>query len=252
MKTLLQLYSARNFQPWSAVLKTTADVGFHGIEPFDGVFDDFEGFRILADSFKLTLPSAHVPLDLLEEDPDEAFSLGRAFGLEMIVVPWLPEDERPVTRADADELARRIYILQEKAEKAGFALAYHNHDFEFVRLDDESQLLNVLLESVPALLWEADIGWLIRAGEVPVEWLDRYAARIVAVHLKDYAGGDDEGGWADLGHGPTDFAPVFRKLAALPKLRYCIAEHDDPSDFDRFAHRWMASFEKLARQSGMA
>lgn len=252
MKTLLQLYSARNFEPWQRVLETTAKAGYTGVEPFAAVFEDAEGFKALADSLELSLPSAHVPLQMLEEVPDQAFSVAKTFGMELVVVPWLPEEARPKTRAAADDLARRLSALHAKTKANGFELAYHNHDFEFIKLEDGSLLLDVLLAAVPELCWECDIGWLIRAGEDPVAWLDRYADRIVAVHLKDYAGGDAEGGWTDLGFGPTDYAPIFAKLATLPKLRYCIAEHDDPSDFDRFARRWMESYADLAKAAGIA
>ncbi len=251
MKTLLQLYSARDFQPWEHVLETSAKAGYAGIEPFAAVFDDAEGFRALADSFGLSLPSAHVPLQMLEEAPDMAFAVAKTFGMELIVVPWLPEGERPTTRAAASNLAGRLAGLCQRARQNGFDLAYHNHDFEFVPLDDGSLLLDILMEAVPDLQWESDVGWLIRAGQEPIGWLDRYADRIVAVHLKDYDGADSEGGWTDLGHGPTDYAPIFARLSSLPKLRYCIAEHDDPSDFSRFATRWMESYKKLAAQAGM-
>jgi sugar phosphate isomerase/epimerase len=252
MKTLLQLYSARNFQPWQTVLETTAAVGYDGVEPFAAVFGDAKAFRLLADRSGLSLPSAHVPLQVLEEDPEEgAFAVSRALGTELIVIPYLSAEERPTTRTAADALAARLAAARIRAEEAGFGFAYHNHDFEFVRLEDGSQLMDVLLTADPGLNWEADIGWLIRAGEAPLIWLERYAERIVAVHLKDYVGGESEGGWADLGHGPTDYAPIFAKLATLPKLRYCVAEHDDPSDFGRFARRWMESYVRLAQAAGV-
>ena len=251
MKTLLQLYSARNYQPWGGVLSRTAINGFTGVEPFFAVFEDVGAFRVLADLHGLKLSSAHVPLKLLEEEPDKAYSVCKALGTELIVVPWLPEDERPITRTAADDLGRRLAILRQRTAASGFRLAYHNHDFEFVTLDDGSRLIDVLLSAEPALLWEADIGWMIRSGEDPITWLDRYADRIVAVHLKDYVGGDTEDGWADLGHGPTSYGPIFSKLAALPKLEYCVAEHDNPSDLSRFLHRWMESFRKYSQAAGL-
>ncbi|PIP01228.1 sugar phosphate isomerase/epimerase family protein [Pleomorphomonas carboxyditropha] len=251
MKTLLQLYSARNYQPWDGVLAQTAATGFTGVEPFAAVFDDANAFRALADRQGLKLPSAHVPLKLLEEEPDKAFAVCRTLGVELIVVPWLPEEKRPTTRAASDNLGRRLATLRQRAAVSGFRLAYHNHDFEFVTLEDGSRLMDVLLAAEPALLWEADVGWLIRAGEEPLAWLDRYADRIVAVHLKDYVGGDSEDGWADLGHGPTAYAPIFDKLAYLPKLDYCVAEHDDPADFSRFLRRWMESFRNLSEAAGL-
>lgn len=251
MKTLLQLFSARNYQPWDGVLVQTAATGFTGVEPFAAVFDDADAFRVRADQLGLTLPSAHVPLKLLEEEPDKTLAVCRTLGVELIVVPWLPEEERPTTVAASNDLGRRLSALRRRAVASGFRFAYHNHDFEFVTLEDGSRLMDVLLAAEPALLWEADIGWLIRAGEHPLVWLERYADRIVAVHLKDYVGGDSEGGWADLGHGPTDFAPIFDKLAHLPKLDYCVAEHDEPADLSRFLRRWMESFRSLSEAAGL-
>jgi len=251
MKTLLQLYSARNYQPWEGVLAQTAATGFTGVEPFAAVFDHATAFRALADRNALALPAAHVPLKLLEEQPEQAFDVCHTLGVELIVVPWLPEEARPTTRAAADDLGRRLAVLQRRAAASGFRLAYHNHDFEFITLEDGSLLMEVLLGAEPAILWEADIGWLIRAGQDPLAWLDRYSDRVVSVHLKDYVGGESEGGWADLGYGPTDYRPIFSKLTRLPKLDYCVAEHDDPADFNRFVRRWMESFRRLSQAAGL-
>ena len=55
MKTLLQLYSARDYQPWDGVLGRTAVAGFTGVETFAAVFDDANVFRALADHQGLKL-----------------------------------------------------------------------------------------------------------------------------------------------------------------------------------------------------
>ena len=80
---------------------------------------------------------------------------------------------------------------------------------------------------------------ITRAGKDPVEWIERYAGRIVAAHLKDLAHpgeAADEGGWADLGHGVIDWSRIVPALRAAGVERW-VLEHDNPNDHARFARR---------------
>ena len=52
----------------------------------------------------------------------------------------------------------------------------------------------------------------------------------------------DEDGWADVGEGTVDWKGLFAALSGT-KARYFIAEHDNPSDFKRFAKRSLASIQ---------
>ena len=57
----------------------------------------------------------------------------------------------------------------------------------------------------------------MRGGADPLDWIDRYGARIVAVHVKDIApAGEcaDEDGWADVGHGTIDWPAIWKRLGA--------------------------------------
>jgi sugar phosphate isomerase/epimerase len=52
--------------------------------------------------------------------------------------------------------------------------------------------------------------WLTKAGENPVEWMNRYKNRTPLIHLKDMTT-DGEQFFAELGTGGVDIEAVLRK-----------------------------------------
>ena len=114
-------------------------------------------------------------------------------------------------------------------------VAWHNHDFEFQALPDGSlPIMHILGEK---LLWEADLAWVARGGGDPAAWIERYRGRLAAVHVKDIApAGEkaDEDGWADVGAGVLPWTKLWA-LTVEAGAELFVAEHDNPSDFERFA-----------------
>ncbi|TCA47815.1 sugar phosphate isomerase/epimerase [Rhizobium leguminosarum bv. viciae] len=248
MTKLVQMFSARNFTPWPAVLDEVRKNGFDGVEGYSAIYEDPDAFRSMLDERGLTMPQGHFDLDMLETDVARAFDIARKLGIETIIVPWLAPDRRPVDRAGWYALGERLAAIGKKVTEEGFGFAWHNHDFELTPVEGGAIPMEILLEAAPGLGWEADLGWILRAGRDPLAWLDAYAGRIISVHIKDLQENPDsapEGGWADLGHGVNEWAPIFNKLKMLPQLQAYVAEHDDPADFSRFLRRWSDSFERL-------
>ncbi|MBQ1985501.1 MAG: sugar phosphate isomerase/epimerase, partial [Clostridia bacterium] len=64
----------------------------------------------------------------------------------------------------------------------------HNHDFEFVKMENGQYALDYMYDEIPASLLqtELDICWVKVAGEEPVEYINKYAGRAPVVHLKDF------------------------------------------------------------------
>ena len=98
--------------------------------------------------------------------------------------------------------------------------------------------MDILLTAAPDLEWEADIAWIVKGGGDPLDWIDRHGPRITAAHFKDIApAGEkaDEDGWADPGTGTMDWPAIAAALKAKTPCELLVAEHDNPSDFGRFA-----------------
>ena len=84
------------------------------------------------------------------------------------------------------------------------------------------------------------MAWVIRAGCDPLHWIGRHGRRIVAAHVKDIAAqgqAEGEDGWADVGQGTLDWRTLLAALHNRSRARYFVMEHDNPSDFERFARR---------------
>jgi len=235
-----QLYSARDAGPWPGVLKQLSEAGYARVEGFGGVYDDAAAFRAELERNGLTMPSGHFGLDQLESDFDGVDQIARTLGVKLIVCPWLDADQRPDAPKGWRALGNRLDAIAKRAAAAGYDFAWHNHDFEVTALPDGSTPMDHLLESAPAIGWEIDVAWIVRGGSNPAGWIERYADRITAVHVKDIApAGEnaDEDGWADLGYGTVDWRMLYRLLRAKTPATIFVVEHDKPNSASRFARR---------------
>lgn len=243
-----QLYSARNFQPYEAVLRIIADLGYAEVEGFSGVYHDPEEFRAALDKNGLKMSSGHFGIDILENDFDGAIEIAGTFGVRVIICPFLVPDDRPEDAEGWESFADRLAAIGEKCRSAGFGFAWHNHDFEFKAVADGSLPQKIILDHAPEIGWEMDVAWMVRGGADPVEWIEPYGPRIVAVHLKDIApAGEcaDEDGWADVGQGTVDWSGIMVALRDHSQAEIFIMEHDNPNDIARFAHRSIDYARKL-------
>ena len=78
----------------------------------------------------------------------------------------------------------------------------------------------------------ARVAWLVRGGAAPKPWIERYRARLVAVHVKDIAPPGqnlDQDGWADVGTGVLDWVDLWQACRAAG-ARWAVVEHDRPRD----------------------
>ncbi len=247
MNLSYQLYSSRSETDLNAVLAHLAATGYTQVEGFGGVFGDPAGLRKEMDRLGLAMPSAHFGLDMLESNLDKALSVAMTLGIDTLYAPHIAEDDRPVDVAGWQAFADRLGAIGAKVRAAGFSFGWHNHDFEFVALEDGSTPMEIILERVPELEWEADIAWVVRGKADAVAWIEKYASRITSVHIKDIAPegeNTDEDGWADVGEGTVPWAELLTTLSAAP-VRTFVMEHDKPADTRRFAERSFTNVQKM-------
>jgi sugar phosphate isomerase/epimerase len=245
-----QLYSARKFPPVEAQLEALAAIGFDAVEPYGGAYgNDPAGLRRKLDAVGLACPTAHVALDLLNSDRAAAIGIAEALGLETVVVPYLVAEKRPADAAGwktiGAQLAGHAAALAEK----GFRLAWHNHDFEYATLPDGSRPIEHLLAG-KGVGFEADIGWIARAGKDPEAEVKRYAGKIAAFHVKDLApaGTTADDGWTDIGSGTIAWKTLLPAIEASAS-DLLVFEHDNPSDWRGFASRSYGYVSNLVGRS---
>lgn len=237
-----QLYSSRHFD-LDETLAMLARQGFMSVEGYAALFDDVEGLQRRLDTHGLSMPTAHFSMELIEHEPDRCLEIASTLQIDTVILPFLAPEQRPADTEGWTALGRRISQIGKPLIDAGLQLGWHNHEFEFLEGLDGSFPIENLANSCPELGLELDLAWIFVAGEDPVAWIEKFAGRIVAVHVKDRAPvgqNMDEDGWADVGYGVMDWKSIAAALKAADVPRY-ILEHDNPNDPERFAQQSLAT-----------
>ena len=240
-----QLYSSRGHAPLPDTLRMVAGAGFAAVEGYGPLLADPGETRAALDAAGLAMPSAHVAADDLS-DAARVLASARTLGLTHVFAPFLPPDRRPGDAAGWRAFAATLDRAAGPLRDAGLTLGWHNHDFEFRALPDGTLPIEHILDGTHLAL-EMDVAWIVRAGADPLAWIDRYGARVAAVHVKDVAPPGEtsrEDGWADPGHGVMDWDAIAAALRPHAPALW-IAEHDAPSDDARFARAASATMDRL-------
>ena len=231
-----QLYSARSFPPVEAQLETLAAIGFDAVEPYGGAYgDDPAGLRKKLDAVGLACPSAHIGLADLDADRAAVVDVARTLGLETVVTPFLLPDQRPDDADGWQALGARLQEHAAALRESGLKFAWHNHAFEYAVLSDNTRPIDHLLAG-PDVMWEADIGWIVRADRDVAAELSRFQGKLAAFHVKDLApeGVTEDDGWTDVGAGTVDWRALLPAIEASG-TDLLVLEHDAPSDWRSFA-----------------
>lgn len=238
MSFSLQLYSMRSVPSLVELLPQIAEMGITRVEGFGAVYEDPAGYRTAMDQNGITMPSGHIGIPDIDADKEGVIAKAKILGVKKFFVPYLADELRPTTAKGYAAFANKLVTYAKDFAEHGIVLGWHNHDFEFEPLSDGSIPMKVMLDAEPTLAWEADLGWLVRAGEDGYEWLDRYGAQLHAIHVKDLAPSGEnlnEDGWAALGEGTIDWAGLIAASKMANPDVIIILEHDNPSDAMRYA-----------------
>jgi sugar phosphate isomerase/epimerase len=225
MQVALELYTVRDqtVRDFAGTLRRVAQIGYRGVE-FAGYgnLTAQEMSALLAETGLLPV-STHLGLDALHDSQLEAsIRYCLDIGCSFMVLPWLANEWR--TREGMQALAPRLNAIGRRCQEHGITFAYHNHDFEFTRVD-EVYLLDYLLQATDASLVkiELDVYWVAYAGLDPVAYLHALGNRVVLLHLKDMAA---DRSMTEVGMGILNMQQIcaFAQIGGL----WGIVEHDHP------------------------
>lgn len=244
----VQVYSVR--EDAKADLRGTLEkikkMGYDGVE-FAGLYGNTPAeIAKMCKEIGLVPISAHVPYLDMCGAPKGILAKYAEVGCKFVAVPYLTPDYRPGTPCWG-EVVENIKMLGEVAKGYGIQLLYHNHDFEFMKVDGK-YALDELYDSVPAdlLKTELDVCWVNIGGENPADYIRKYAGRCPVVHLKDFFGTKSENMYELIGikstapKRPTDFEfrPVGSGMQDIPAIlkaseesgaTWVVVEQDNPS-----------------------
>lgn len=222
----VQLYTVRDdaARDFSGTLKKVAEIGYAGVEiaGYNGM--SVRDLKAQLDDLHLFVAGSHVGIDRLENEMAAVVDENLTLGNRYIVVPFLGGDRRQ----GADGYKKTAALLNsfgETLQPYGLTLCYHNHDFEFQKMENGQYGLDILLENTDSSLVKAEVDtyWVLQGGEDPVAFVRKYTGRVPLMHLKDRDKTDKS--FAPVGTGDL---PVDELIAAANEIgtKYLIVEQD--------------------------
>ena len=184
----IQLYGVRNSMAadFEGTLKALRDMGYEYVE-FAGYYGKTsEQIKSLLDELGLKCISVHQGLDFFNDDPQGAVDYLKGFGVKYVVIPWY-ETSKLAGTPEWENTAALFRKTADLLAANGMMLGYHNHDFEFKKVDGK-YVHDYIFEAVDAdkIFPELDTCWVRYAGLVPEDKISQFAGRVPVVHLKDF------------------------------------------------------------------
>lgn len=248
----LQLYSVRDEmeKDMDACLKAVKEMGYECVE-FAGFFGkSAEEVKAMLDKYGLEAVSSHQTVGVKDDEPlkpEDTVKYLNTLGVKYCAIPWYGKENYV---NDWDGTMAKFKKSSEILKKGGIDLYYHNHDFEFDKINGKT-IHEMIFDNLglDVIKPELDVCWVHYAGYEPTEVMKKYAGRMEILHLKDFV-------CKNLGGGPVyalidnsgseetkaskedkgfEFRPVGYGIQDMPKIveaakecgiKYLIVEQD--------------------------
>ena len=251
-KIALAVFTAQ--QEWQnnpiGTLEKIKEMGYEGVElGLHGDDDHFKAIKNKLDELNLTATSTHSMFDDLLINLDMYLDRMKQLNMKYLMTPWMPRECIPGGSRYEEQKAKIRYVA-ERCEIEGIKYHFHNHNFEFEKVNGVNKL-DIMLQDIPELYIQFDVCWCVVGGQDPAQYIRHYGHRAPTVHMKDFnvpgrPYGNEladlfwevEGEHADitrerggfkfqpLGYGQVDFQPVY-EAADEVGVDWFIVEQDN-------------------------
>ena len=204
-----QLYTVRAYtqtlEDFSAALRKVADIGYRTVQVSGTCAYEADWLRDRLRETGLRCVITHVDPGTLPDNPAAAADAHGVFDCRYIGIGSMPGGTdcydtfvgqfKPAARAIAGK---------------GCLLMYHNHNFEFVKVDRRNYLERLAEDFTPEEMgFTLDTYWVQAAGGDPAQWLRRLSGRVPCVHCKDMVYRDGGVRFAPVGGGNMNFDAIL-------------------------------------------
>lgn len=234
------------FQSWSVkdmlgkdftgTMKTMSGMGYRLIEMCSPAGYSTLGFgplvnikpaemRKMIEDAGLNCPSCHFGFPELTDHLDERIEWSQQMGLTQMICStfWLPKES---TIKDYQAAADKLNKSADKIKKAGMQAGFHNHEFEFAKLDGELIYDALMKEFDPSLVKMQFQTEVINLGYKASDYFKKYQGRFISSHLSDWTADKKE---VPIGQGIIDWKEFFPGAKRAGVKNFFVE-----MDFDKF------------------
>jgi len=223
----LQLYTVRDETAldFKKTIRRVAEIGYGGVE-FAGYGDlPAKELAALLNETGLKAVGTHVPLAALDSDLEHQIEYSLEIGCSFLVLPWI-DKQLLLNDESFKQVTTKLNAFGQHCKKHNLTFGYHNHNFEFEQVGNETLLERLVAATDPDLVkLELDTYWAAYAGVDPVELIQRYTGRVASLHLKDMT---PERTFTEVGAGTLDIA-TYIEAGQAAGVKIYIVENDRPT-----------------------
>jgi len=234
-------YKASKPDELDALLGVIAAAGYGAVEYSA---PDVELFKSLLAKHGLTHAGNHISLNA-GVDPAKVIAYMKSTGARDVCNSGLERWGDNLTVAEYHASIETLNRIGKAFHDEGIHFHYHNHAFEFERVEGGPTGMEILLEGLDFSVLDLcfDVAWVHRGGEDPAAYLRKHSDKIGYLHLKDT---DAEGRhWMELGRGVLDWKAIMAEVRQLPRVRWAMVEQDstdgDPAECIRTSRDFLKS-----------
>lgn len=237
----IQLYTLRDFiqtaDDFDSTLERLGKLGVKDVQiSAIGEFPAKEQGEILR-KHGMTCCVTHKQFERMLTDLDAMIDDHREIGCDAMGIGAAPENSR-YSSTNVRNFINHAQQIGAALKKAGMTFNYHNHDFEFHKLNDKNySMMDMLLNETDPDLFHfiPDLAWIHYAGSDPVEILGKMKGRVKVAHFKDYIFDENNSRkFVSLGKGRVNLRECYETACEL-EIPYIVYEQDcDWVDGDPF------------------
>ncbi|MEG1791503.1 MAG: sugar phosphate isomerase/epimerase [Clostridia bacterium] len=158
---------------------------------------------------ELPICITHSSFDRIVGDIDKLAEEHLTFNCKNIGIGMMPKKFRTGEAKDIFEFIEILNTAAEKLKAYDMKIAYHNHWFEFAKID-ERIIMDMLIENtLPEVQFIPDTFWIKVGGFEPTQYLEKMVGRVDTLHLKDYKKGLLFSAFKPVGYGSLDFKSIL-------------------------------------------
>jgi len=154
----------------------------------------------------LRCESCHYQFKEMKENLDERIAFAKELGLKQMICSTfgVPNTAK---MGDWAKAAGDLNKIGEKIAKAGLQAGFHNHDFEFQKIDNELIYDKLMAEFDPKLIKMQFQVAVVRIGYEAATYMKKYPGRFLSMHLSDWSAETKK--QAAVGSGSVDWKGLF-------------------------------------------
>ena len=207
-----------------------------GIRRFEVARIDFNRenareIRSLVDEFGIEICAIQVKPKYVFSDSSGIVEFCNAVGCKNVVISMLPfkcilgKDDAFYSFVDSLDGWFDAYA------EHGITLAYHHHNWEYIRLSSGKTRMAELLSRTKRIKFVHDTYWTARCGKDPAGQIKEFGDRLLGIHLRDLTfkrrGIDVLSVDTHIGDGVIDFQSVLRSAESVQCGYYVIEQKTD-------------------------